>query len=449
MNTRLDPGLIPWHSEAEQSVLGALLLDNAAWDRVADLLTERSFYEQRNAIIYTAIGGLVNANKAADVITVLDRLQGDMQARDCGGLEYLNALAQCVPSAANARRHAEIVAAKAAERALIALADEALSIAVGPGEAAEKRERIDALFSELHRKSSRAPVLLAGLLVSAMDRCNDLAEGTVTAAWPTGIASLDRVLNGGLRPGKVYGIAARPSVGKSSLARAIGLHTAKNGHPTLLMTMEMPGDEVADCSIAQLAAIPSDRLQTGKLDDADWGALSAAVDEGSRLPFYVDDQGGLTIGQMRMKARMVKGLRVLLVDYLQLAGTTLKNATRNDQVEEISRGLKALAMSLNIAVVVLSQLNREVERRADKEPQLSDLRDSGAIEQDLDVVVMLWTCREFDEGARRIVGCKVPKHRGGPKGRFALEFKAETYHWYESTASLDPPTATERRGGFE
>jgi replicative DNA helicase len=293
-------------------------------------------------------------------------------------------------------------------------------------------------------------VPLGDLLLRAADRYSDRAEGKQAPGWSTGIPPLDRVLLG-LQPGKVYGIAARPSVGKSSLARSIGLAVAGGGAPVLLLSQEMPTDEVADCVVSQLGAVDSQVLQRGNFGDEDWRGVSDALEAGARLPLWVDDQGALTIGDMRAKARMVKGLRVLIVDYLQLSASTLRGATRNDQVEEISRGLKALALSLGIAVVVLSQLNREVEKRADKEPQLSDLRDSGAIEQDLDVVVMLWTVREFDDGARRIVGCKVPKHRGGPKGRFALEFKASTYRWYESTASIDPPTRTELRAskGFD
>jgi replicative DNA helicase len=260
---------------------------------------------------------------------------------------------------------------------------------------------------------------------------------------------LDRVLNGGLRGGKVYGIAARPSVGKSSLARSIGLAVAMAGVPTLLLSQEMPEDEVTDCALGQLAGIDSRSLQTGKLTDQDWGHLTEAVERAATLPFYVDDEGSLTVNQIRAKAKMVKGCGCVILDYLQLSQSTLKGGNTNDQVAEISKGLKALSMALGIPVIVLSQLNRKLEERADKEPQLSDLRDSGAIEQDLDVAIMLWTVREFEDGARRIVGCKVPKHRGGPKGRFALEFLASTYRWYESTASIDPPTRIEKRGGFE
>lgn len=446
---------VPPHSvEAEQSLLGGLLLDNRAWDKVGDLLLDSDFYRHEHRLIFAAIGALINANKPADVITVHEQLKRLGKADEAMGLRYLNELAQSVVSASNIRRYGEIVRERSLRRALIAAGDQMASMAwqldVEIGDVVEQAE---ALLAGMERRQvAKAPVALSDLMLRAIDRYTDLAEGKTTPAWAIGIPPLDRVLNGGLRPGKVYGIAARPSVGKSSLARAFGLATARDGHPTLVLSMEMPGDEVADCAVSALGGIESDRLQKGQFEDQDWTRMTEAVELGSPLPMYVDDEGALTMPAIRAKARLVKGVRVLVLDYLQLTSSTLKDANRNSQVEEVSRGLKALAMSMGVAVVVLSQLNREVEKRADKEPQLGDLRDSGAIEQDLDVAILLWTVQEFDGGARRIVGCKVAKHRGGPKGRFALEFRASTYRWYESTASLDQ-TRTEARaqrsGGYE
>lgn len=441
---------LPWSAEAEQSVLGALLIDNAAFDSVADVLKPASFWHAPHGTIFEAIAGLVMANKPADVLTVFAELEHRKQ--DIGGLAYLNALTSSVPGSSNARRYAEIVAERAADRAIIAAADKAMQTARGTGSPQEKLDQIGAAFDGLQRSQVRqAPRSLSDLMLRALDRYSEIADGTAEPAWRTGIAPLDRILGGGLRPGKVYCLAARPSIGKSSAARAIGLNLADGGHPVLLLSQEMPDDEVADCIVAQLGGIDSEHLQTGKLDDVEWGGLSEAAHKASRLPFHVDDQGGLTLGDIRAKARMVKGLKVLVLDYLQLSTSTLKNATTNDQVAEITKGLKQLALQLRVAVVVLSQLNRKVEDRADKEPQLGDLRDSGAIEQDIDVAVMLWTVREFNEGARRVVGWKVPKHRGGRKGRFGMEFYAPLYRWTETDASIDPPTATERRsrGEFE
>lgn len=431
---------VPPHSvEAEQSVLGGLLIDNLAWDRAGDLLTESDFYRLEHRLIFTTISALVGQSKPADVITVFAELQSDGKAPEVGGLAYLNALAQSVPSAANMRRYAEIVRDRALRRAVIATAEEVASKAFASGgTAAEALDLAASRFGRLERAGQRAaPKSLAEIIGPALDRYQAGSEGKGARAIPTGIAPLDRLLNGGLRPGKVYGIAARPSVGKSSAARTIGLNAARLGHPVLLLSQEMQQDEVADCVLAELGGIDGSRLQSASLEDADWERLSDAAEAAMSLPFSVDEQGGLRLADMRAKARSVRGLRVLILDYLQLSTSTLKNATTNDQIAEISKGLKALAMELSIPVVVLSQLNREVEKAADREPQLSHLRDSGAIEQDLDVAVMLWTVREWDDGDRRVVGWKVAKHRGGRKGRFGMEFDAPRYKWSESTESID------------
>ena len=440
---------LPWSQEAEQSVLGGLLIDNRAFYRVADLLTERSFWHAAHRMIWTATAAQIAANKPADVITVLNALRTTRQAEDCGGLAYLNSLAQSVPSASNIRRYAEIVVEKAAQRAVLDAADVALTIAKEPAKVGDKLDRIAAAFAGVQRDQMRKePRRLADLLVPAMDRYTALADGTETPGWETGITPLDRMLNGGLRPGKVYGLAARPSVGKSAAARAIGLHLAAAGRPVLLLSQEMPGDEVVDCAISQLGGIDGARLQMGTLSDDDWSRLPEAIEAAKALPFYIDDEGGLTIGGIRGKARMVKGLQVLLLDYLQLSTSTLKGATTNDQVAEITKGLKQIALQLNIAVVMLSQLNRDVEKRADKEPQLSDLRDSGAIEQDIDVAIFLWTAREPEDGSARLVGWKVAKHRGGPKGRFGMTFEPAIYRWAETDEPLQQ-RAFIKKGGFE
>ena len=429
---------MPPHSiEAEQSVLGGLLLNNSAWDCVADLLTETDFYRHEHRTIFAVIGTMITVNNPADVITVFERLQTLRKSDECGGISYLNALAQSVPSAANLRRYAEIVRERAIKRQIIAVCDEVATMAFGSADAQDVLDRAASTFGQLERAGERAaPRAIESLLASALDRYSDLADGKAIPALSTGVAPLDRLLNGGLRPCKVYGLAARPSVGKSAAGRYIGLHAAKRGAPTLLLSQEMPGDEVTDCVVAQVGGIDSERLQTGKLDDSDWSRLADAADEVRGWPFFVDDQGGLSLADIRAKARSIKGLQVLILDYLQLSKSTLKNATTNDQVAEISKGLKALAMELKIAVVVLSQLNRDVEKRADREPQLSDLRDSGAIEQDLDVAAMLWTLREDDDGIR-LVGWKIAKHRGGRKGRFVMRFDAPRYRWHESAELID------------
>jgi len=447
MNARIDYETLPWSEVAEQSVLGALMLDPQALDRLGRTLEARHFFDHRHGVVYGAIAGIAAAGRPVDVVSVFLALQEAGKADDCGGLEYLNALSATVASAANVKRYAETVVEKWSHRALIETADIAMTVASGAGGFAEKVDKIASMFGQLERtRAKQEPAPLSALLVKALDRYTEMAEGRKSPAMATGIAPLDRLLNGGLRPGKLIGIAARPSVGKSSAARAIALHCAMAGHKTLLLSQEMPQDEVADCVISELARIDSTRLQTGALGDAEWSRLAEAVDEAKDVPLWVDEQGSLTLADIRTKARGIKGLGLLLLDYLQLSSSTLKNANTNDQVAELSKGLKALSMELGIPVVVLSQLNRDVEKRADKEPQLSDLRDSGAIEQDLDIAVFLWTVKEPETGPR-LVGWKVAKHRGGRKGRFGMAFDAPVYRWSESGESIDAPA--KGKGGYE
>jgi replicative DNA helicase len=429
---------VPPHSiEAEQSVLGGLLLDNLAWDRAADLLTEGDFYRLEHRLIFGAIGTLIAASKPADVITVFEQLRSLGKGDDVGGLSYLNSLAESVPSGSNVRRYAEIVRDRAMLRAVIAAADAMATAAFNP-EGRDAAAVLDVAASAIgaldRRQQRKAPRLIGDLLAAALDRYTDLAEGRLAPGLSTGIAPLDRMLAGGLKRGKVYGIAARPSIGKSSAARTILFHQARAGVRTLLLSQEMDADEIADALVAEAGRVDGAALQTGRFADDDWGRIAEAVDGLKAIPLHIDDQGGLTLAQVRSKARAVKGLQVLAIDYLQLMVSTVKGKTTNDELAEISKGLKALALEMGIPIVVLSQLNRDVEKRLDKEPQLADLRDSGAIEQDLDVAVMLWTAKEDDES--RLVGWKVAKHRGGPKGSFAMRWRPAVNEWRESAEPL-------------
>jgi replicative DNA helicase len=427
-----------WSLEAEQSVLGALLLDNTAMTVAEELLSAADFFDARHGHVFSAISALVGASKPADTITVWDRLRDSGLASAGLTLEYVNALAECVPSAAHVRQYAGVVREKNEQRRLLAEVDGALAIARGPGTAAEKLDRITASLVALERGvQRRAPQRAGDLLRVALERYEAVAEGREKAGLATGIGPLDRILTGGLRPGKLYGIAARPGVGKSSFARTLLLHVAKAGAPALLLSQEMPAEELADALVAEAGRINGTRLQTGQFDREDWGRMLEAAETLRTIPLHVDDQGGLTLAQIRAKARQVKGLKVLALDYLQLCTSTLRGKSTNDEVAEVSRGLKALALEMRIAVIVLSQLNRAVEARADREPQLSDLRDSGAIEQDLDVAALLWTAREDDSSdGDRLVGVKVAKHRGGRKGTFALRWRPAVNQWRESDESL-------------
>lgn len=451
MTMEVDTPDINWSREAEQSVLGGLLVDNRAFDRVDDLLTPDDFYAPQHRWVYSAISSLIVANKPADQVTVLEVLRDRSQGGNDGvSLDVLNALAMCVPSAANARRYAEIVAEKAARRRLLAAVDEARTLASGQGSTAEILDSISSIFTALERGQQRqAPKPVADLLSPALERYEALAEGEQAPGIATGMRRLDRMLLGGLKPGKLYCIAARPSVGKSSVARSILAHVALSGVATLLLSQEMPADEITDALVAQAGRIDGGKLQTGKLDESDWPRMVQAVETLRSMPLFIDDQGGLTLAQIRSKARSVKGLGVLALDYLQLCTSTLKGKTTNDEIGEISKGLKALALELRIPVIVLSQLNRQVESRQGREPQISDLRDSGAIEQDIDIAILLWTVSE--DGESRLVGLKVDKHRGGPKGPLAMRWNPAINEWCESDEPLKTAgaQAPNTHNGFE
>ena len=276
-------------------------------------------------------------------------------------------------------------------------------------------------------------------------------RGTVEPGWRTGVPGLDRLLGGGLRSGAVYILAARPSIGKSSAAQWLGMQQARNGRPCLFLSQEMPEAELADRGLSSAGQIDADALQTGGMTREDWARIVELQDAPELRNFYVDDQPALTLLDVRAKAKQVKGLKVLILDYLQLcAGSTGREANRNTELEQISRGLKQLAKEMGIAVIALSQLNREVERRASKRPILADLRDSGAIEQDADVVAMLWTARDMGNGCR-LVGMELPKNRQGRTGEVALHFDGARQTWGQSTESLAPPAAVStggRRRGF-
>jgi replicative DNA helicase len=430
----------PPHSiEAEQSVLGGLLIDNRSWDRVGDLLTDRDFYRVEHRLIYSAVATLAGAGQPADVITVFETLQRLGKADDVGGLKYLNSLAQSVPSATNMRRYGEIVRECAVMRAVINATGEASTLAWAGDDAGATLDRITTLFGALQRQQvQKLPRSIAEIALERIDHYTALEEGTATSGWPTHIEVLDARLNGGLRAGSLYILAARPSVGKSSFAQNIGLALASDGLPTLMLSLEMTEDEVADRGVANLGKVSYSALLTGTRNHEKWTRASEAIDRFSRLPFFVDDQAALTLRDIRTKAKSVKGLKVLILDYLQLCASTRRDGNRNSEIEEISRGLKALAKELGIAVIALSQLNRDVEKRAVKCPNLADLRDSGAIEQDADVVMFLWPVREFETEGRRIVGLGIGKNRQGRLGEVGLDFYGDTQSWSESTADIRP-----------
>lgn len=433
---------VPWSEEAEQSVLGGLLLDNRASTTVREVgLHAAHFYAEQHAKIFTTIMAQISAGHPADIITVFEGLG---QAADgVGGMAYLNALAQSVPSASNVRRYSEIVIERALDRQLVAAADNALTIATGPGEAQDKRDRISSLFNAVRMPTAHAgPQPVAALVAERVSHWQDLADGSVVPGTATGLQSLDRALGGGPKGGKVLVIASRPSVGKTALACEIALAFGRAGQPSLFLSQEMTGGELIDRFVANAGRIQLEAVTTGRIDDVS-DRLCEAGETVSRMPLFIDDTPALSLLDIRAKACQIHqrhGLGLLVLDYLQLSRDSGNTNNRHHQIEGISRGMKQLAKELNCAVVVLSQINRSSLQRTDGEPTLADLKESGAIEEDADAVLLLHPREQMADGSMLVVGI-LAKNRQGRRGRIALRFEGATQRWSESTADVT------RRGG--
>jgi replicative DNA helicase len=459
-----DPSLtlrVPPHSiEAESSVLGALLLDNNAWDRVSDILLDTDFYRHEHRLIFGAIGSLVNASKPADVVTVYERLVARSKSEDFGGLEYLNGLAQFIPSAANIRRYAEIVKDRSVLRRLVSMSHDIATSAFNPGSRTvaelldEVQQKVFAIGDQ-ETKSDEWQTSDAGI-VQVLDQLQERHDNPDAGDYiPTGIVELDEKLNGGLRPGKVYVIAARPSMGKTSLAMSIGEHVATNeGKPVGLMSMEMPKEEVQERRMAMKSGVRYDKiLRPERMSELDWSSVSKTVETIRLTPLYVTDQSALTINQLRSKARALKrrhGLSVLVIDYIGLMESTDRKASRAERIGEISRGIKALAKELGIAILLLSQLNREVEKRPNQRPILADLRESGDIEQDADVVLFVHRPYQAtpDMGSdwKEFAELVLAKHRGGACGVLSARFQGQTM-LFSNWKGERPTSLTRTKGG--
>jgi replicative DNA helicase len=430
---------VPPHSvEAEQSVLGGLLLDNLAWDRAADLLTESDFYRHEHRLIYGAIGALVAGGKPADVITVFEQLQGTGRGDDGGGLAYLNALAQSVPSAANLRRYAEIVRERAILRKLIAASDEIATSAFNPQGRSVPTilDDAEAKILKIGEEGSRQRQgfqAIDRLMVALIDRVNELHDNGAedVTGVRSGFYDLDKY-TAGLQKGDLLVLAARPSMGKTAFALNIAEHVAVQEElPVLVFSMEMGASQLALRLVGSLGRIDQQHLRTGRLANDEWGRLSEAADKLKQARLFIDETPALTAAELRARARRMARqfggtLGLIVVDYLQLmSGSSGGDENRATELGEVSRGLKALAKELQCPVIALSQLNRSVESRNDKRPMMSDLRESGAIEQDADVIMFIYRDEYYTKEA-----CKEPgvaeiilaKQRNGPVGTVKLTF---------------------------
>lgn len=429
---------IPPHSiEAESSVLGGLLLDNVAWDRVSDVLSLQDFYRYEHRAVFEAISALINAGKPADVITVFEQLQSTGKAEEVGGLVYLNALAQYVPGAGNIRRYAEIVRDRSILRRLITTSEEISATALNPQGrpvAAVLDEAEQKIFNigEEGARTKQGFQSMDSLVVSLLDRVQEMADNPndVTGV-PTGFYDLDR-LTAGLQAGDLVVLAARPSMGKTALAINIAEHVALNeGLPVAVFSMEMGAAQLAVRIVGSIGRIDQGHLRTGKLTDEEWPRLTEAIEKLRSISLHIDESAGLTSGEVRANARRLARqcgqLGLIVVDYLQLMSGSDSSDGENRATElgEISRGLKMLAKELQCPVVALSQLNRSVETRPDKRPMMSDLRESGAIEQDADIVMFIYRDEYYTKEACKEPGVAeiiIAKQRNGPTGMVKLAF---------------------------
>jgi replicative DNA helicase len=429
---------IPPHSiEAEQSVIGGLLIDNSAWDRAGDLLSDTDFYRYEHRLIYDAIGKLINASRPADVITVYEQLQSLGKGEEVGGVAYLNALAQSVPSAANLRRYAEIVRERAILRKLVATSDEIATQAFNPQGRAVSQilDEAETRIMQIGEEGSRTRegfLPMNQLVVQLIDRVTELANNGAeeVTGVRTGFYDLDR-MTAGLQPGDLVVLAARPSMGKTAFALNIAEHVAVNeGLPAVVFSMEMGASQLALRMVGSLGRIDQQHLRTGALRDDEWGRLTEAVDKLGKASIFIDESAALTSGELRARARrqarQCGKLGLIVVDYLQLmSGSSSNEENRATVLGEISRGLKSLAKELKCPVIALSQLNRSVESRTDKRPMMSDLRESGAIEQDADVIMFIYRDDYYNKEASKEPGIAeiiIAKQRNGPVGTAKLAF---------------------------
>ncbi len=440
--------------EAESSVLGGLLLDNGAWDRVGDLLTDGDFYRYEHRLIYGVVGGLINASKPADVITVYEQVQNLGKAEEAGGLAYLNSLAQYVPSASNIRRYAEIVRERSILRKLISASDEIASNAFNTqGKPVAKiLDEAEQKIFNIGEEGSRMKQGFQGmesLVVNLLDRVQEMADNPndVTGV-ATGFHDLDRMTSG-LQAGDMIVLAARPSMGKSSLAINIAEHVALNkGLPVAVFSMEMSASQLAVRIVGSIGRIDQTHLRTGHLTDDEWPRLTEAIEKLRNISLHIDETPGLTVSELRANARRLARqcggrLGLIVVDYLQLmsVSSSMSEENRATAVGEISRGLKMLAKELQCPVIALSQLSRGVESRNDKRPMMSDLRESGAIEQDADVIMFIYRDDYYNKDSKEpgVAEIIISKQRNGPTGTVKLAFlKPLTKFESLATGSFEP-----------
>lgn len=441
--------------EAEMSVLGGLLINPEAADRIGALRPEH-FWSEAHRTIMSVMLAMIGAGKPIDVVTVAEEIDVRGLSEQTGGLAYLGELAINTPSAANIGSYAKVVVGKALERQLLVAADRIKEAVASTGETRDKLMAAQAAVMEIaEAMAPKAPRIIRDVLIDTVDILAARHDGKVIGL-PTGFADLDKQMSGGMRPGNLIFIAGRPSMGKTSLAVQIGLNVAQDEHPVLVLSMEMADQELTDRLISNVGNVSLDAVLQGRIVGEDGDRIMAAVERLHALPLVIDDQGGLTLYEVASKARSVKrkyGLSLLVIDYIQLM--TGDGDSRNSQLEQISRGLKSLAKELQIPIIVLSQLSRKCEERNNKRPMLSDLRESGALEQDADVVLFVYRDEFYhqdspDKGTAEII---AGKNRQGKTGTVRLAYIGDRTRFADLAPGWVPEQREQpmrrRRGGFD
>jgi replicative DNA helicase len=426
---------VPPHSiQAEQAVLGGLMLENGAWDQVADRVGERDFYRREHQLIFQAIASLAERAKPFDVVTLAEELDHKGELNSAGGFAYLGALANDTPSAANIRAYADIVRERSVIRQLIRIGTEIADSGYRP-EGRRAPELLDSAeqkvfeIAQQKARDSAGFVPIKGLLTKAVNRIELLYErDEAITGVSTGFNDLDEMTSG-LQPADLIVIAGRPSMGKTSFAMNIAENVAiRTKLPVAVFSLEMPGEALTMRMMSSLGRIDQHRVRTGRLQDEEWPRLTSAVSLLAEAPIFIDDMAALTPTEVRARARRLAreagGLGLIVIDYLQLMQAPSEGETRATEISIISRSLKALAKDLNVPVIALSQLNRNLEQRPNKRPVMSDLRESGSIEQDADLVIFIYRDEVYNEDSadKGIAEIIIGKQRNGPIGTVRLTF---------------------------
>ena len=430
----------PPHSiEAEQAVLGGLLLDSQSWDNVADVVSAEDFYRPDHQLIFQAIGLVAGSGKPADAVTVSEQLDRSGRLAEAGGLAYLGTLVRDTPTAANVRAYAGIVRERSLLRQLLkAGTDIAASVFNNEGETArelvEQAEgRVFAIAEQGVRGQRDGALSVQSLMPALIDQIDEWHNNPGgLRGLPTGFDEFDRK-TGGLRPGDLVIVAGRPSMGKTTFAINMAEYAALKGDvkaSVAVFSMEMPAEQLMTRMLSSIGRVSLGHIRSGQISDDDWPRITGAAGQLSEAKIFIDETPALTPTELRARARRVHrehGLGLVVVDYLQLMQVPGNTENRATEIAEISRGLKALAKELRVPVIALSQLNRGVEQRVDKKPVMSDLRESGAIEQDADMILLIYREEVYDKNTTKkgIAEIDLAKHRNGEIGTFLLTFQGQ------------------------